>query len=710
MSFLLPSLLGFLVLASVPIIIHLLNRRRFMRIDWAPMKYLKLTIKTNRRRLRIEQLILLALRTLAIIVLICAIARPVLSSTGLGAWLGGRSRTSRILVIDDSLSMGYQVDRRSAFDSAKDVLTEITRHIGAQDSVTAFTTSQPQFPLVREAHLEDPGTLLGEVAKLSVSDVRGDWGATFKAIDQYLAAAAFPVKEVTIVTDFRKSGWSNQITDIANRWAGQGVSLKIVDVGTRQTANTLLAGFELEDPIVLPGSEAHVKASIRNDTPNAITGAQAVLTIQDQSRPLILPDLSPGQVTEVPLTISMPKPGQVPLHLTLHNDPLPQDNSRWLALTVRPTLELSLVDGEPSAQPFESATDFLALAFSVGSEPWHIDRHSDTDWAAAPLPSSDVITLANVASLSPERIEALERLVQSGTGLMIFCGELVDPVLYNQRLYRDGNGLLPAKLDKPIDGPVTGIVVEPLAQSPLAALAKIAPEALARVQARRLMVAAVEPGQGKNVRVLARWNDPEGHPAVIEKRFGKGRVILWTVSANKQWSDWPIDPTYVLAVRSAAMSIARAEPQQDNLTAGSPIQYVLEPGQGATEAKVATPGREHPETATIDKGDKTTPGTIRALQTTRAGPHTLAWKDSTGRPQQHLFCVNGDKSESDLTPLPDAELTGLLGNLRPTIVHYTSGNSALAKQGKEVWRTFAVWLLGFLAIETVFAVWVGRER
>src|SRR3954454_1003199 len=130
MSFLLPSLLGFLVLSSVPIIIHLLNRRRFMRIDWAPMKYLKLTIKTNRRRLRIEQLILLALRTLAIIVLIAAIARPVLSSTGLGAWLSGRNRMSRVLVIDDSMSMGYQVDRRSAFDSGKEVMAEIVRKIG----------------------------------------------------------------------------------------------------------------------------------------------------------------------------------------------------------------------------------------------------------------------------------------------------------------------------------------------------------------------------------------------------------------------------------------------------------------------------------------------------------------------------------------------------------------------------------------------------
>src|SRR3954454_8115486 len=148
MAFLAAIVLPLLAPASVPLIIHLLNRRRFRLDDWAPMKYLKLTIKSNRRRLRIEQFILLAVRTLAVLLLILAICRPVLSSIGLGAWLGGRTRTSRILVIDDSLSMDSQVDRRPAFDAAKDVTAEIVRKIGAQAAVTAFATSDPQTTLV----------------------------------------------------------------------------------------------------------------------------------------------------------------------------------------------------------------------------------------------------------------------------------------------------------------------------------------------------------------------------------------------------------------------------------------------------------------------------------------------------------------------------------------------------------------------------------
>ena len=70
MTFLLPALAWFgLAAAAIPIIIHLLNRRRFTRVDWAPMKYLKLTIQSNKRRLQIEQLILLAMRVLAMLLL-----------------------------------------------------------------------------------------------------------------------------------------------------------------------------------------------------------------------------------------------------------------------------------------------------------------------------------------------------------------------------------------------------------------------------------------------------------------------------------------------------------------------------------------------------------------------------------------------------------------------------------------------------------------
>src|SRR5580693_63809 len=107
LTFLNSPLLWGLALASIPLLIHLLFRRQYRRIDWAPMHYLKLSIQRNRRRIRLEQILLLLLRTALVLLLFFAVARPVMHAEGLSRWLGASGRTNRIVLLDDSLSMGY---------------------------------------------------------------------------------------------------------------------------------------------------------------------------------------------------------------------------------------------------------------------------------------------------------------------------------------------------------------------------------------------------------------------------------------------------------------------------------------------------------------------------------------------------------------------------------------------------------------------------
>jgi hypothetical protein len=709
MMFVSSFLLWGLGLASVPIIIHLLNRRRFLLLDWAPMKYLKLTIKNNRRRLRIEQLILLALRTLLIIVLIMAVARPVLSATGLGRLFGGHSRTSRVIVIDDSLSMGYQTDRRSAFDQAKSVAAEMVKGIGAQDSVTVVATSASASPLVQNVQMDTPAKVMDAIARMQLSDTGNGWAATFKAVESHLAAATFPVREVTIITDLRKNGWGNDVTEISNRLAGASVAVKIVDVGTREMANVSLRTLEQETPVALPGSTVALKATIRNDQPTAIVEGQAVLTIGDESRPVSLPELPPGKTTEIPLTVKPAEAGYKTLRLTLPGDALVGDNVRYLSMAVRDRIDVTMVDGEISTQPFESETDFLSLALSVGSEPFHIQRLADSEWQQSRPSMADVMVLANVANVPQEQVAGLERMVKAGMGLMIFVGDQVDPALYNQRLFKEGQGLLPAKLGKIAEEGLTGIVVEQAQQSPLTPMGKLVPAALARVRVKKVMGVELPANQVEGVRVLARWNDPEAHPAVLEKRFGKGRVLLFTVTADKAWSDWPVDPTYVLAIRSTAMAIARGERQEGTTSAGQPIQLVLDEGQTAIEAKMSVPGKDVTETMTIDRPEKG-PVVLRSLPTAKAGVYRVTWKEAGGKEITRPVSVNPERSESDLEPIADVELAGLLGSLKAPIIHIGAGQDPTAQQGREIWKTLAAILMTMVLVETVFAVWVGRER
>lgn len=704
MIFLNAYLLSGLALAAVPIIIHLLNRRRFQIVEWAPMKYLKLTLKTNRRRMRIEQLILLLVRTAVIVALVLAVGRPVLTRGALGSWLATRARTSRVIVIDDSMSMGYRHDQRTAMDSAKGAAKQLIGSIGAQDAVTVLLTSSAERPLVREASLQDSAKLIGRVDALGPTDAASNWGTTFKTVDEYLRTATFPQKEVTVVTDFRRSGWTADVTLIADRWAAAGVDLKLIDVGARQTDDVVLDRFEQDEPIALPGAPLKLRASIRNNTAAVVAGAQATLSVDGQARPLLLPDLPAGTTTEVPLTVTLAKAGQHVLMLALPHDALAADDVRWLCVDVRPRLDITLVDGQAE----ESATDFLQIALTVGSDAWQVKHVADADWETMHVGRADVIILANVAAVAPARAAELEAMVARGTGLMVFAGEQVDGDSYNSALFREGRGLLPGRLGAPVDEPTSGLSVEGFDDSPLAPLAKLAPGALAGLRPRRLLDVEL-PAKPQDVRVLARWNDAQSHPAVIEKRFGRGRVLLWTVTADRQWSDWPVDPSYVLAVRSAALAVARPDSGADNVTAGQVMEYRPGDGDNGDGAAIVTPRIVPPGEQTAQPL-VTVGGLLRYSDATMAGAYTLMWRDAAGVEQSHVMCASFDRAEADLEPISDRGVTELLGQLRPTIIHYTGGATAEAEKGRELWRGLAMAVLALAAMETVLAFWVGRER
>src|SRR4051812_8371507 len=128
-----PLLIWGTLLGSIPIIIHLLNRRRFRRVEWSPMRYLKLTIQRNRRRIQIEQLLLLLLRIALPVLLFVFLARPVLNPTGLEGWLGGGGRSSQVVLIDDSLSMGYASGGPPAFHRAREVAGALLASVRPQD-------------------------------------------------------------------------------------------------------------------------------------------------------------------------------------------------------------------------------------------------------------------------------------------------------------------------------------------------------------------------------------------------------------------------------------------------------------------------------------------------------------------------------------------------------------------------------------------------
>src|SRR5262249_54108858 len=158
------------------------------------------------------------------------------------------------------------------------------------------------------------------------------------------------------------------------------------------------------------------------------------------------------------------------------------------------------------------------------------------------------IILANVAAPTYDQARKLAELVKGGTGLMVFTGGRLDTGLYNERMLREGEPLLPVALKSQTDEAFRGLVIEQVRPSPIEKLMDLKTSALERVSVRQIMSVEEPPANSNTVRVLARWNDAARSPAVIERIVGEGRVLLWTTTADRAGNDWPTEPSFVMAI------------------------------------------------------------------------------------------------------------------------------------------------------------------
>jgi len=720
-SFLHAPLLWGLALASVPIIIHLLFRRRFRRIEWAPMRYLKLSIQKNRRRFRIEQLLLLALRTAIVLVMFFMLARPVMHAEGLGSWLAGRSRTSQLLVLDDSLSMGARDAGRSAFDRARELAHEVVANVGPQDHFTLVLASRPTAPLLREVELQNVDEVRKLILGLTESDTFVSWKSALDGIDELVTSGTLPIREVTLITDLRRAGWSEEITALAAQWADSQVRLRILDVGAPRTENVSLVELKQIDRISLAGAPTRFEAVIHNATSQPLDGAEATLLVDGKPTLVRLPTVAPGNTAQLPLVATLQESGAHYVALKLAPDDLPGDDHRFAITTTQSRLRIVLVDGEPSSEPLAGEVDFLGLAMSLGlgeADAFQVEVISDTDLAGVNAAPPDLLVLANVPVLSSSQADDLARLVNAGMGLMVFPGDQVDASNYNQLLYKSGEGLLPAALDLPIEEEVSGLLVEPGLQGPIDALLQLNPAVLERVRIRKWY--QLSPTEQAGAITLARWNNAGTAPAALMKKFGAGTVMLWTIAADRQWSDWPTEPSYVLAMREAAAGIARSAAGLHQLTAGEKVRFPLPAGEQAVGPSIEVPGGAAPEPVTIDVakpaqdsgGDaKREIQILTFADTRRAGVYRLVWKDTKQQPRTELVAVNPDVREAELERIEPDQLRELWGRLQPEIIAGTSSaDDPVALRGQEVWRSLASGMLVMLIIETCFATWAGRQR
>ena len=288
-------------------------------------------------------------------------------------------------------------------------------------------------------------------------------------------------------------------------------------------------------------------------------------------------------------------------------------------------------------------------------------------------------------------------------GLLIFCGEQVDPEMYNQRLFRNGADCCRRSW---IASTMGRCAVWWWRDLPIRRWrrSRSSAGALAKIETKRLMSVNVSKND-HSTRVLARWNDSEGHP-------GGDRTAIWQRPGSalhhicRPRVDRLADRSH-LCTGNAVGSLVGGTPRsgEDNLVAGHPLEYRPADEKPKLNARITIPGDQTPQLLAAH-------GTAFAFpHTERAGVYTISWTDALGKQQTHQMAASFDKNASDLEPVTERQLADLLGNLKPILVVYhprrAGFGGARPRDLAEIWRS-RFYVCSWWS--RCMAFYVGRER
>ena len=732
---------GTLLIAS-PIIIHLLSKRRFRIVDWAAMEFLLDAERRNRRRIRLEHLILLLLRCLAVILLALLVARPFLRRTGLAARAVQGARFERIIVLDDSPSMAARLGSKTVFDEARRLLIEFVRQTARErpgDTLTLVVTSQPERPVLNGQYLTADkleGTVRA-IEGLEVSDKPASFDTALLALDEMLSGPHGSLNRVvTIFSDLRRRDWiqarsqggaasqadrTGGIAGALERISEKADGVALVDLGGDWAPNLAISELSVQEKELVADVPARFEVVVTNhgetdasDVAVTFTGGDAV----PLRRTLDL--VKAGERAAVPFTFTFQEPGSVPVQADIAADALPRDNTRYFAARVRKGIHILLVDGEPSAEYGRTETFYLRRALAPPGESLSgnvVEVVTENQFEGMPLEHFQVIFLANLYRLTEDRIEAVGRWVRAGGGLVFFLGDQVDEALYNEKLYAGGTGLFPLELSALRGNEAArewvhfsqGSVNHPVlrvfegAQNPF----------LRRVKFFRWWEGALskEALASGTAHVVATYDDPGASPAIVEKKIGDGRVLAVTTTADAEWTSWPADPSYLVTILEMARYVTRATAGDAAVGVGLPIRTSLDPARFTSEVAVEPPGADEPTEVLATTTDDGKQMLLRVDDTSRRGMYRLTLKRHDESTETLHYAVNVDPAEGKLRPADREELSRLLGETEVAVVNAADFLARDVSGAKlEIWRALLVALVLALCVEQALAWWFGTRR
>jgi hypothetical protein len=464
---------GFLLagaaLVSVPIIIHLINRMRFRRVRWAAMEFLLKSQKRNRRRLIIEQLILLALRCLLVMLTVVLVSRYLGFSFGFFQ----QQNTLHVVVLDDTLSM---TDRwreegktRDCFDVGKELIAkEIAKNATQARSaqrLVLLTLSEPS-TLRFDQRLTDETVreLQQRLDDLKCTALHLELLHGVEAARALFEKSPQDRRLLHLVSDFRRQDWSEpEVTGLTKALEGlaqAGVQINLIDAAHPKRSdiqkvaqyhdNLGIVELRPETRVAAKDMPVQFLVTIENYSPSERKNVRVTVKVNGAERlesSVPIQSAPPGRTSQT-FQVSFDQLGfnQITANLEDEETGLQGDNIRCAVVEVRKQVPVLIIDGDPTNGMRQHGDTFHLQTLLTAAKGYQVLPRGVTELERPTLEQYPSIYLLNVREFSDKALRNLENYLRDGGSVAFFLGERVNADHYNKKLYLGGKGLFPAPL------------------------------------------------------------------------------------------------------------------------------------------------------------------------------------------------------------------------------------------------------------------------
>jgi len=672
MGLLAPAFLAGLAAIAIPVLLHLIHRERRETLAFPSLMFLRKIPYRSVRRQKLRHLLLLAMRCLALAIVAAAFARPFVAKR-LAVLPAASDAREIVLLVDRS----YSMSRTGRWTRAVSAATSIAREARSVDrvSVVAFASTAEQ---VLEP-TNDVARAERAIASLTPGSEATRFAAGVRMAAQLLSASELPRKEIVLISDFHRFGW----TPSDEAPLPQGAVVKTIDVSRKETEDIAVAHVAVARSRARDRALATVSARLANlgSTAHSVDATLEVAGRRVQTRRVTVPPRASAQAVFDAVAVSA-TPVKAVIRVTPDSQPV---NDAFFFVSAEESGAAALVI-EPT-QPRANQSLYVGRALAVADDPpVRVDVKDPVTVSLTELRGRTLVVM-NETEIPAALADPLRALVEEGALLLIAPGERGRGAW--PPAWRD---VLPARVGPVVDRADGGswasvdfsnALFEPLRAPGTADFSSVT------VTRYRALTPA------DSSQVIARLDD--GAPLLVERRLGKGRVMLWASTLDALWTNATFHPLWVpLLHQLARRSIAGRE-----APAWFTVSYALDLA-GQPSAVVESPSgarfRADAERHSVELRE-------RGFYEVRGGRTAIG----AGRP----VAVNVELAESDLSHFDPAELVAALTSRSQRGVAASSnallpGTSQDMERRQSMWWYLLVAAALLLAAETLLANRISR--